>query len=129
MKRFPYLVLLAAILLSSCERDLSLNPELVGSWKTPGATYTFRADQTYSIEYNQEPGAPIADSVFGDFIHDNKKSNISFIQEGYKIYLTQEIIKKELNGGTWTYSISGDDLTYESKTQTGVLKRINTTLP
>lgn len=127
MKKVINIVLLSiTILLLGCKEDVSMNPDLIGRWQTPGAVYTFTAEQKYAIEYvnDGEDFAPKADSVFGDFIHNNKRSTITFYQKGFRIDSSQVIEYKELNGDVWSYEIDGDELTYDSKTQTGLLKKL-----
>ena len=125
MKSIQFLYISLFLLLVSCGDDTSINPDLIGTWKTPGATYTFFENENYAIEYINDGGknAPVADSIFGTYIHDNKRSIITFNQKGYRIDSSQVIVNKDLNGGIWDYKIKGDELHYESKTQTGVLKR------
>lgn len=120
-------VFFLSVLLMSCKDDMSMNPDLVGRWQTPGAVYTFKTNQQYAIEYvnDGESFAPVADSVFGDFTHNSDKSSIVFYQKGYRIDSSQVIVRKDLNGDVWKYTISGDELTYDSKTQTGLLKKIS----
>ncbi len=74
-----------------CKEDMSMNPDLVGRWQTPGAVYTFKTNQEYAIEYvnDGESFAPKADSVFGDFTHNNDKSTIVFYQKGYRVDSSQ----------------------------------------
>ena len=126
-KSINILVLFVVVFLMSCKEDMSMNPDLAGRWQTPGAVYTFKTNQEYAIEYvnDGEDFAPVADSVFGDFTHNNDKSTIVFYQKGYRIDSTQVIVKKDLNGDVWEYTIKGDELTYDSKTQTGLLKKIS----
>lgn len=129
MKRNILFYFIIALGLISCSEDFSTNPDLIGEWKTPGAIYTFHENEKYCINYihNGGAGTPVADSIFGTYINDNKRSSITFQQEGMRIDSTQLIEYKALNGGVWEYEISGDDLYYESKTQTGALKRITST--
>lgn len=129
MKRSLLFYFIIALGIVSCSDDFSANPDLIGQWKTPGAIYTFKEGEKYSINYIHSggPGTPVADSIFGTFINDNKRSTITFQQEGMRIDSSQVIQYQALNGGVWEYEISGDDLTYESKTQTGALKRVTTT--
>lgn len=130
MKSIQFLYIAFLLLLTSCGEDTSVNPNLIGTWKTPGATYTFFENENYAIEYINEGNvnAPQADSIFGTYINDNKRNIITFNQKGHRIHSTQEIIHQELNGSIWSYEIKGDELHYESKTQIGVLKRNNTKL-
>lgn len=127
MKNRLYITLFSLILtLTSCKED-KLNPDLIGRWQAPGAVYTFTSTQKYAIEFvnDGEEFAPKADSVFGDFTHNKNKSTIAFYQKGMRIDSSQVIEKKELNGDVWKYTINGDKLTYDSKTQTGLLKKIS----
>lgn len=126
-KLINILFVFALVLLMGCKDDMSLNPSLVGRWQTPGAVYTFKTNQQYAIEYvnDGEDFAPKADSVFGDFTHNNDKFTIVFYQKGFRVDSSQVIMKKDLNGDVWKYTINGDELTYESKTQTGLLKKIS----
>lgn len=126
MKTTVFAYFIFALCLISCSEDYSVNPDLIGRWKTPGAIYTFQDDETYCINYIHDggPGTPVADSIFGTYLNDNKRSSLTFNQEGFRVDSSQVIILQDLNGGVWEYEIVGTELLYDSKTQTGKLKKI-----
>ena len=56
MKSIQFLYISLFLLLVSCGDDTSINPDLIGTWKTPGATYTFFENENYAIEYINDGG-------------------------------------------------------------------------
>lgn len=122
MKQSYTLLILLCITLFSCNKFDGEDPDLYGSWSNGIQTYTFNSDKSYSLEYLQKGDSlnPVyADSVFGIYTIDEKRSNLTFDQKGYKLDSNDVIIYQDVNGTTWNYSIDDNLLKYESNTGYG----------
>lgn len=128
MKQSQYILLLAiSLILTACKVDDSINPDLVGSWENTSVRYTFKDDYSFSQENLRKGDSSnlvVVDSLFGTYVLDNKRSNVTFKPAGYRIDSTGEIITQGLNDQTWEYSIDGSTLSYESPTTLGELERV-----
>ena len=128
MKQPQYILLLViAFVLTACKVDDSINPELIGSWENTSVRYTFKSDYSFAQENLRKGDSTnlvVVDSLFGTYVLDNKRSNVTFKPIGYRIDSTGEIITQGLNDQTWEYSIEGNTLNYESPTTLGELERV-----
>lgn len=125
LKQVKYIIILLVITLASCKNDTS-DPKLVGSWSDTNLKYVFNSDNTYGIKYLRS-GTPFdtitADTTWGEYIVDSKRSNISFEIKGLKTR-KGEILEKPLLNSTWNYKIESDTvLIYKSATTLGELKK------
>lgn len=119
------LYILAALAIVSCKNDNS-DPKLVGTWTDTNLKYVFNQDLTYGVKYLRT-GTPYdtvtADTTWGTYVVDSKRSNVSFEVAGVKTR-KGELIEKSLLNATWNYKILGDTvLSYRSSTTLGELKK------
>lgn len=124
--RFSTIILVIAF--SSCiKNEIKIDEKLVGKWTDTNTVYEFRDDFTYSTKYVRAgvlPNSVLTDSVYGDYIVESGRNNITFNLKGYRPK-GGDIIETEINSTTWNYSIENDTLLrYESNTTLGTMKKI-----
>ena len=114
------------MLLFSCNKEENINPNVVGKWKTTNIVYDFQANGNYTI-VNKRTGTKenpiVADSIFGKFITNSDKSQLTFYQEGYRQKDTQTIVNQKSNL-VWKYTIEGNQFQYSSPTTEGFLEKV-----
>ncbi len=128
VKRFLLLMTFGFMVLPiACNNDSEgVDPSLVGVWTDENNLYHFKSDLRYGIKYlrkGQGNDSILTDSVFGTYTVDTRRSNISFFQEGF-LLRSDSLVFSALSGTTWNYSISGNQLNYESRTTSGTLFKV-----
>ena len=111
----------------SCVNENVDDPKIVGKWTDTNTIYEFRADHTYSTNYVRAgvlPNSVLTDSVYGEYIIESNRNNITFNLKGYRPK-NGTIVDTSLNSTTWNYSIENDTvLHYESNTTLGTMKKV-----
>ena len=127
MKKIVYIAL-AFISFSCVKNEIKIDDQLVGKWTDTNTIYEFRDDWTYSTKYVRAgvlPNSVLTDSVWGEYIVESGRNNITFNLKGYRPK-DSTLVEQELNSTTWNYSIENDTLlNYESNTTLGTMKRID----
>lgn len=119
-----------AFLLTACETvKISPDTQLYGKWADIASIYEFRQDDTFSQKLIRRGAiskdTADADSIFGTYRVESKRSNIIFDMKGYRKRLTGQIVTKSYNMPTWNYSVVADTLKYESLGQiNSLIKRL-----
>ena len=112
---------------SCINNEIKIDDKLVGKWTDTNTVYEFRDDFTYSTKYIRAgvlPNSVLTDSVYGEYIVESGRSNITFNLKGYRPK-GGEVVEDEINSTTWNYSIENDTiLRYESNTTLGTMKKV-----
>ena len=112
---------------SCVKNEVKIDDELIGKWTDTNTIYEFKNDFTYNTQYVRAgvlPNSVLTDSVYGDYIVESGRSNITFNLKGYRPK-GGAVVEEDLNSTTWNYSIENDTLLhYESNTTLGTMKRI-----
>lgn len=127
MNRVFYIFIFVFLFLS-CKQDLSgPDEELIGVWSDTNTQYKFNDNMTYELKYLRagvQPNSVFNDSVFGDYVIDHKRKNLTFNLKGY-VKKDGTVIDTSLNSTTWNYKFINDStLEYESNTTLGRMKRV-----
>lgn len=126
MKLIRYIIV-AGVFLSACKKDDGVDDQLYGKWTDTNTVYEFRDDLTYSTKYVRAgvlPNSVLTDSVWGTYIIESDRSNITFDLKGYRPK-NGEPVEESLNSTTWNYAIENDTiLHYESNTTLGTMKKL-----
>ena len=127
MNKFT-LIIVSFIFLFSCKNKNIDDPKLVGKWSDTNTIYEFRDDHTYSTNYVRAgvlPNSVLTDSVFGEYIIESRRNNITFNLKGYRPK-NGSVIDTSLNSTTWNYNIENDTtLHYESNTTLGTMTKLD----
>lgn len=111
-------VIIAALALACETVSISPDPQLYGKWGSVGERFEFKEGGSFSQLILRRTSTPKdtanADSIFGTYEVDSKRSNISFSITGYRKADTKKIVLKSFNMATWNYSLVADTLKYES---------------
>ena len=122
------LLVLSLCTLFSCKKNENVSdPKLVGKWTDTNTIYEFNADHTYSTKYIRAgvlPNSVLTDSVYGEYLIESQRDNITFNLKGYRPK-GGTVVDTSLNSTTWNYLIENDTLLrYESNTTLGTLKKV-----
>lgn len=104
----------------ACETvSISPDTQLYGKWGSVGERFEFKEDGSFGQlilrKTSSVKDTANADSIFGTYEVDSKRSNIMFTMTGYrKADSTHKIVMKAYNMATWNYSVTADTLKYES---------------
>ena len=134
MKKISIILLIFTFF--SCEKDKyfenlnTMDSQLEGSWWDTNTIYTFSDGGNDTLYFGQKhlrsgvgQDSIKTDSIFGWFLIDNERKNITFNVEGWITKYDSITIIQKLNSTTWNYSISDTILNYESSTTLGTLTR------
>ena len=120
-------IILSLFILFSCKNENIDDPKIIGKWTDTNTIYEFREDHTYSTNYIRAgvlPNSVLTDSVYGEYIIESKRNNLTFNLKGYRPK-NGVAIDTSLNSTTWNYSIKNDTiLNYESNTTLGTMTKI-----
>lgn len=126
MKKFLF-ILIGIISFSCVKNEIKIDEQLLGKWTDTNTIYDFKDDFSFSTQYVRAgvlPNSVLTDSVYGEYIVESGRSNITFNLKGYR-EKNGPVIEEELNSTTWNYSIENDTiLHYESNTTLGTMKKI-----
>ena len=125
MKNILYILILLTSF-SCINNEIRIDDELLGKWTDTNTVYEFRDDWTYSTKYVRAgvlPNSVLTDSVWGEYIVESGRNNITFNLKGYRPK-GGAIVEEELNSTTWNYSIEDTTLHYESNTTLGTMTRV-----
>ena len=126
MKKVIY-IFIAIISFSCVKNEIKIDDQLLGKWTDTNTIYEFRDDFSYSTQYVRAgvlPNSVLTDSVYGEYIVESGRSNITFNVKGYRSK-DGTLVEEEINSTTWNYSIENDTiLHYESNTTLGTMKKV-----
>lgn len=112
---------------SCVKNEIKIDDKLLGKWTDTNTVYEFKDDWTYTTKYVRAgvlPNSVLTDSVWGEYIVESGRNNITFNLKGYRPK-GGDIVEDDLNSTTWNYSIESDTLLhYESNTTLGTMKKI-----
>ncbi len=127
IRKYIILLLFLSILAQGCGDNTGVDPSVVGVWTDDNNRYHFQADSRYGVKYlrkGQGQDTILTDSVFGTYVVDTRRNNISFNQEGI-VLRPDSLVLRPQSGTTWNYTISGNVLEYRSRTTVGSIFRVN----